>query len=90
MLLHLLHFIVPFYFITIVVTLVTLRKSLFYGCQSSVMKIGQNWPFAFWPKLLNFEYSRKKRYFSANRLQKFSYENRPKLALCVLAKIDEF
>ena len=31
------------------------------------MKIGQNWPFAFWPKSLNFEYSRKKRYFSANR-----------------------
>ena len=31
------------------------------------MKIGQNWPFAFWPKSLNFEYSRKKRYFSVNR-----------------------
>ena len=33
----------------------------------AAMKINQNWPFAIWQKWLNFQYSREKRYFSANR-----------------------
>ena len=40
---------------------------IFRDFRSSAMKASQNWPFAFWPKWVNFQYSRQKCYFSANR-----------------------
>ena len=46
--------------------------AIFPGFRISATKIGQNYPFAFWQKWLNFEYSREKCYFSANRRWFFS------------------